>query len=127
VRVFVGCKPDSDEAVGFYSLVLTALVPEDVSEVAREKFERVQAVPAIYLAMIGVHTDYQGRTIGEQLMRDAFSRGLLISEHAGAYAISLDALNEKVAEYYKALSFEPFTEGNLKMFLPLSLLRTSQT
>lgn len=112
--------------IGFYSLVLTALVPEEVSEAANAKFGRVNAVPAIYLAMIGVTEAFKGRKVGEQLMLDAFERALLISEHAGTYAITLDALNEDVAVYYKDLGFEPFTEGNLKMFLPLNELRTSK-
>lgn len=126
VRVFVACEPESKKVLGFYSLVLTALVPEEVSEEAREKFGRVKATPAIYLAMIARDGSMLRRGVGEQLMEDAFNRALLISEHAGAYAVALDALNERVAQIYEGYGFERFIEGELKMFIPLKTLRIAQ-
>lgn len=58
-------------------------------------------------------------------MQDAITRALLISENAGAYALILDALNERVAKFYTELGFEPFVEGDLKMYLELSAARAA--
>ena len=121
VRVFIARKPEAREVLGFYSLVLTALTPAEVSREAEEKFSRVNATPAIYLAMIARKTGTDG--VGEQLIQDAFERAALISEHAGAYALALDALNERVAQIYEEYGFERFIEGDLKMFIPLKTIR----
>ncbi len=126
VRVFVGFLDGVPDPVGFYSLTLTALNPKEVSEQALEKFARVGATPAIYLAMIAVTKDYQKKKFSFELMDDAFTRALAISENAGAYALTLDALNDDLVELYKSFGFEPFEEGERKMFIPLSVLRKAR-
>lgn len=125
VRVYVAIQPGSAAVIGYYSLVLTSLIPSDVSDEANGKFARVNAVPAIYLAMLGVCDSSAGCKIGKKLTAHAIERALEISEIAGAYAIALDALDDQVAGMYAELGFEPFAEGERKMFLPLSEARTA--
>lgn len=128
VRVFIATIVGIECPVGFYSLCLSAYVPENVGEDAQAKFERVNSVPAIYLAMLGVNKDYHRRGIGKQLMRNAFTRALAIAENAGAYALALDAHDESVANYYqKELGFQRFNVGELKMYMPLASLRASMS
>ena len=127
VRVFIAVAEGEECPVGFYSLCLTTYVPASVNGEAQAQFERVNAVPAVYLAMIGVREQYKGQGIGKQLMKDAFNRALNIAENAGTYALALDAYDESVAKYYEEkLGFSRFVEGNLKMFIPLSVLRSSK-
>ncbi len=123
VRVFVACEPDSLVAIGFYSLVITSVALKESPEEAQEKFERVDAMPAIYLAGVARHLDQKGKGVGKALLEDAFKRALLISEHAGAYALVLDAKNEKLANIYEGYGFERFTDESLKMFIALKVLR----
>jgi predicted GNAT family N-acyltransferase len=123
VRVYVAVLPSTKKVVGFYSLVLTSLNPKKVSQAAKDKFARVEAVPAIYLGMIGVSDECAGGKVGAELLRDAIEKSLQISEIAGAYALALDALDEEVAELYAKFDFEPFVEGELKMFLALNVAR----
>ncbi|WP_051334342.1 GNAT family N-acetyltransferase [Bradyrhizobium sp. Ai1a-2] len=125
VRVYVAVAPSTKRVLGFYSLTIKSLIPEDVSEAAKEKFSRVSAVPAIYLAMIGVTDECAGGGIGKKLLAHAIARAVEVSEIAGAFALALDALDEEVAAFYSALGFELFTTGELQMFLPLSVARES--
>lgn len=125
VRVYVAVRPGTKAVLGYYSLVLTALNPSHVSEAAEDKFARVQAVPAIYLAMVGVTDECAGGKIGNKMVRDAIKRSLAIAEIAGAYALALDALDDQVADMYRALGFELFVEGERKMFLELSEARAA--
>jgi ribosomal protein S18 acetylase RimI-like enzyme len=126
VRVYVAVRPTTKQVLGYYSLVLKSLVPEEVSDDAIDKFERVNAVPAIYLAMIGVSDECAGGRIGKKLIRHAIERSLEIAELAGAFALALDALDQEVADLYAELGFEYFTAGQLQMFLPLSVARASR-
>jgi GNAT superfamily N-acetyltransferase len=125
VRVYVAVAPGSKRVLGFYSLVLKSLVPDDVSELAADKFARVAAVPAIYLAMIGVSDECAGGRIGKRLIGHAIQKALEIAELAGAFALALDALDQEVADLYSELGFELFSAGQLQMFLPLSVARAS--
>ncbi len=123
IRAFVAHEDGSKDIVGLYSLTIKSLDPDEVSEEAQGKFARVKSVPAIYLACIAVHGEYQGGGVGYRLMQDVFERSLAIAENAGVYAIALDAINEDVAQKYERYGFERFIEGELKMFIPLQLIR----
>jgi GNAT superfamily N-acetyltransferase len=126
VRAFVACSGDSPEVLGYYYLALTSYKIGDsdnrLDDRSDVKFDRSKAVPAVYLGMIGVHTDYQGKGIGSLLMMDAIQRTAKISQHAGLYALALDAVDEAVAAYYSGKfgfkSFKGSTTG-LEMFLPI--------
>lgn len=125
VRVFVAKRPETEAVLGFYSLTLKVLEPDHVSEEAAEKFGRIKAVPAVYLAMIGVDRSLQGGGIGFRLMIDAFDKALAIAELAGTYALTLDAVDHNVADKYGRYGFKPFKEGELRMFIPLQDMRNA--
>jgi predicted N-acetyltransferase YhbS len=123
VRAFVACEADSVDVIGFYYLCLTSYELEAVDSTAAEKFQRVEAVPAVYLGMIATHTEYAKQGIGKLLMKDAIRRTLTIAENAGTYALALDALDETLVAYYETqFGFQRFKEGGLEMFLPLTTM-----
>jgi ribosomal protein S18 acetylase RimI-like enzyme len=95
---------------------------------ADKKFERVDAVPSVYLGMIGVHSDCARMGIGKLLMEDAMVRVASIADLAGTYALTLDALDEQLVVYYRQFGFESFKGGNgLEMFLPLLTIQAALT
>lgn len=129
VRVFVACVGSSSDVVGYYYLALTSYKIKEGSEDGKhldhqsdKKFERYDSVPAVYLGMIGVHSIYKRRGIGKLMMADAIQRTAKIAQHAGLYALTLDALDDELAAYYaENFGFERFKEGatGLEMFLPI--------
>jgi len=86
-------------------------------------FERVKVAPCIYLSMIGVDKQFQGKGIGKTLMVDAMRTTLRVAEMVGVYALILDALDKEVAKRYERWGFEYFIEGALRMYIPLSQIR----
>ena len=122
-RVFVGTLDDSFDAIGFYTLVLASHSPEQVSDEAKEKFGQVKAVPSIYLPKLGVTKSECRKGVGQLLLRDALKRCLSISENAGAYALTLDAIDAEKAKWYHKFGFQFFVEGELKMFIALKTVR----
>lgn len=125
VRVFVACQIDSLDVLGYYYLCLSSYTLGKLDDQADQKFERVNAVPAVYLGMIGVHSNYAKQGIGKMLMADAMRKTIAIAELAGTYALTLDALDESLVAYYREqFDFQSFKEGNgLEMFLPLNTIR----
>jgi ribosomal protein S18 acetylase RimI-like enzyme len=129
VRVYVACDGDSLEVLGYYYLCLTSYKVGKLGDHADSKFARVDAVPAVYLGMVGVHSDFARQGIGKLLMRDAMFRVAHIADLAGTYALTLDALDEDLVVYYRdQFGFQSFNEGNgLEMFLPLLTIKAALT
>jgi GNAT superfamily N-acetyltransferase len=124
VRAFVACEGDSTDVLGFYYLCLSSYELGEIDETADDKFQRVQAVPAVYLGMIGVHAEHAKMGVGKILMKDALMRTLTIAENAGTYALALDALDESLVAYYQEhFGFQGFRAGGLEMFLPLKTIQ----
>jgi hypothetical protein len=127
VRVFVARRLEDPTPLGFYALTTMTFKP-GMSEEADEKFGRFEAIPSIYLTMIGRDKNAP-KGIGARLMLDAFERALEVRENVGVYALTLHAYNEKVREYYLQYGFQQFADpaqdsGKQKeypaMYIPLS-------
>jgi GNAT superfamily N-acetyltransferase len=125
VRAFVACDGESPEIIGFYYLNLTSYEIGEIDDKADKKFQRVDAVPAVYLGMIAVHQDYVGSGIGQMLMVDALHRTAYIADQAGTYGLALDALDDTLTVYYRKFGFVPFkaSEDGLEMFLPIGTIQ----
>lgn len=126
-RVYIARPEDAAAVIGFYTLSLTSIRPNEAStEEAEAKFGK-WAIPLVYLGQIGVHGDYRGqKTIGPALMLHAFERTLQIAEMAGTFGLSLDAIDEKRALWYESIGFKRFDEeadGRIKMLCPLTTIR----
>lgn len=128
-RIFVACSPDDKTPLGFYALTTMTFRP-GMNDEADKKFGRFDAIPSIYLTMIGRHKD-ASKGIGAALMLDAFKRALEVREHVGVYALTLHAYNDKVLELYKKFGFEAFadpaqdSDEYKAMFIPLSTVAAS--
>ena len=123
VRVFVASYIDSTEILGLYALTIKSVDPQKVSAEAQKQFGRVESVPTIYLSCIAVNQAVQGKGIGYFLMMNALNRALEISENAGVFAVTLEAIDEEVAKKYEGYGFERFIDGELDMFMPLKTIR----
>jgi hypothetical protein len=119
VRVFVACPDDTNRVVGFYSLVVATLEPRVFPGFGKRR------IPALYLAMVGVHEEWRAgvKGTGTALMVHAFQRTLEIADRAGLYCLFLDAVDDKTAGFYAGIQFERITEGKLAMYIAIPTIR----
>jgi hypothetical protein len=124
VRVYVACLRGSLEVVGYYYLCLSSYKVGRIDDNSDQKFGRVDAVPAVYLGMIGVHSDFVRCGIGKLMMYDAMKKTMSIANVAGTYALTLDALDESLVTYYRdQFGFQSFKGGNgLEMYLTIGTI-----
>lgn len=106
-RIFVARYGDKTELLGFYALTLMTFAL-GMNEEADAKFGRFNSIPTIYLTMIGRDQTHGPKGIGSVLMEDAFRRCLSVRNNVGAYALTLHAVNERVAQRYEDLGFTRF-------------------
>lgn len=133
VRVFIGTpEEDITRIMGFYALTVMAF-EGGIDDRSAEKFGAF-TIPTIYLTMIARCSDNSEPGFGNHLMENAFRRCLDIRENAGIYALTLHAVNEKVAARYESFGFRRFAEPkhdreqdngdrHVAMFIPLEDVR----
>ena len=102
--------------VGFYALATGAV--EQLALPKKARFEMPRVVPAIVLARLAVHKDYQ-RTygLGTALLKDALQRALAASQHIGASVVLVDAISEAAKQWYLQRGFKPCTVGDMQLML----------
>lgn len=104
-RTFV-VADDEQRVTGFYSLAAGS-VDRVVASVRAAKGLARHPIPVIVLARLAVDRRFQGQGMGRGLLRDAVSRTLSVSEHAGIRALLVQAKNESAQRFYAHHGFEP--------------------
>jgi GNAT superfamily N-acetyltransferase len=104
--------------VGYYSLTVGQVdkiaVPDRIG-----KGMGNYPVPVVILARLAVRTDYQGRSIGSGMLKDAMRRTLVISAEVGVRAILTHPVDDNACVFYKKYGFEssPLREKQLLLLL----------
>lgn len=123
VKAFVATHDGDPRIVGYYYLCLSTISHDDLGREKEGDFLHLEAIPTVYLGMLGVDQRLMRRGIGRLLMADALARVAAISQHAGTYALTLDAVDEDAATYYvEKFDFQRFAPDGLKMFLEIKTI-----
>jgi len=76
-------------------------------------------VPVVLLGRLAVVESRQGKGLGSILLADALQRVAQASQVMAVYAVVVDALNDRAAQFYQQVGFIPFPSQPLKLFLPM--------
>ena len=118
-RVFVASPPDAtQQVIGYYSLSAGGLDATDLPEEFRRRLPRYP-VPVVLLGRLAVAKSHQGKGLGAILIADALQRIVQASRVMAVFAVIVDALNDRVAEFYQQFGFIPLPSQPLKLFLPM--------
>ena len=74
---------------------------------------------------LAVDQSAHGRGLGRYLLRDALTRSLDLAEKLGIHAVVVDALDAEAKTFYERLGFVPLTDNEMRMFLPMSTIRSA--
>jgi ribosomal protein S18 acetylase RimI-like enzyme len=106
--------------IGYYALQMGS---DTVPETRKHKKSYVgsyTAFPAVDLSYLAVDKDYQRNGLGNYLLQDVFQRLTELSDVVGFYALTVTAIDQSAAEFYKSLNFEIYVEGEQpKLLYPL--------
>ena len=122
-RVCVACLDDQRNVIGFYALNSHGIGVQTLPEELRKKLPRYTQISAIYLSVVGVHAEHQGKGLGKFLMGHAFARCADVADQIGAHFIVLDALNEHAAKLYRELGFVDLPGHEPRMLINMALVR----
>lgn len=100
-RTYVVCV--GRRVVGYYALATGAVT--HARTIGRVRRNMPDPVPAMVLGRLAVDHAFQGRGIGEGLLRDAILRTLQAAELAGIRAILVHAISEDAKRFYERHGF----------------------
>ena len=123
-RVFVASPPDApQQVVGYYSLSAGSLNATALPEAFQRRLPRYP-VPVVLLGRLAVAEAHQGMGLGSILLADALQRIAQASQVMAVYAVIVDALNDRAAEFYRRFGFISLPSQPLKLFLPMESVAT---
>lgn len=111
-----------DEIVGYYTLVVGQVERENAPERLTKGLARHPA-PIMLLARLAVARTWQGRGIGQGLLKDAMLRTLQAAEIAGIRAFAVHAKGDGARAFYEHFDFIPSPTGPYHLFRLLKDIR----
>ena len=114
-QVFVAL--DEQGIVGFYSLSMFTLTLETLPERLARKVPRYDAIPAALMGRLARHERAKGSGIGDLLVGDAVKRVLAAAESVAAYAIVVDAKDDRGRRFYESHGFISLPSRPNRLFL----------
>ncbi len=124
-RVFIASPSDAPrQLIGYYSFSAGSLAAaDDLQDKLQHRLPRYP-VPVVLLGWLAVAKSHQGKGLGSILLANALQRIAQASQVMTVYAIVVDALDDRAAEFYRQFGFIPLPRQPLKLFLPMETVST---
>jgi GNAT superfamily N-acetyltransferase len=111
--------------IGYHSLLFGSISLADAAPETVNGMPPSYSVPVMLLARWAVDKREQGRGIGRALLKDAFVRTAAASDIGGLRAMLVDAIDDRMAAWYRDLGFVPCPVSSRKLMLSIQNLRAS--
>jgi len=119
-QVFVAL--DDVGIAGFYSLSMFTLALDVIPPDNARKLPRYDAIPAALIGRLARHRRVAGSGVGDRLVADAAMRVLAAARSVAAYAIVVDAKDERGRAFYESHGFIPLPSRPKRLFLPVEVV-----
>ena len=123
-RTYVALQEGDHRVLGYYTLASGAIAAEGLPAKQGKKLPG-HAVPVVLLARLAVDRSVHGTGLGGFLLRDALTRSLDLSAKLGIHAVVVDALDAEAKTFYERFAFLPLIDDEMRLFLPLSTIRSA--
>jgi GNAT superfamily N-acetyltransferase len=111
--------------VGYFTLVFGSIKLEEAPASIVENLPATYPIPTMILARWAVDKKEQGNGIGKALLKEAMLKTVAAADIAGLRAILVDAIDDKMAAYYRELGFIECPVGPRKLMMPIQHVRAS--
>lgn len=109
--------------LGYYTLSMTGIEYTSLPERLTGKLPRYELLPGALLGRLAVSRSAQGQGVGTLLLLDAVRRIAQASSDIAAFAVVVDAIDDRAATFYRGFQFEPLHDEPDRLILPLALAR----
>lgn len=113
-QTYVACQGAS--VVGYYSLAFGSVAHEQTPERVKKGLAR-HPIPVMILARLAIDRQFQGKGLGQGLLKDALERTVRAAEIGGLRAILVHAKDESARVFYEHFNFEPSPTDPYHLYL----------
>ena len=103
---------------GYYTLASASVFIGDLPEELTGKLARYPSVSMVRMGRLAVDQAFKGQGLGAALLADALMR--VVRSEIAAYALVVDAKDERAAGFYRHHGFVETATKPLTLFLPLA-------
>jgi GNAT superfamily N-acetyltransferase len=121
-RTFVTTEPGGKVA-GYYTLVAGQVEHEQATSTVSKGLSRHFPIPVALIARVAITTQHQGTGLGRSLLLDALQRVLRASDQLAVRAVTVDALDDRAASFYRHFGFEPSPLAHRTLMIPLDAVQ----
>ena len=118
-RVFVAID-DRYGIVGFYSLSSFTLSILDLPPENVKHLPRYDVIPAALIGRLARDERVRGQGVGDLLLADAVRRVIGASGSLAVFAIVVEAIDEKAADFCRDFGFTSFPNRPLRLFMSMA-------
>ena len=108
---------DDENIVGYYTLAATSIRLRALPEEFVKRLPRYPVVPTMLIGRLAVAASHQGKQLGRALIADAVTR--IDQLGIGAFALIVDAKNERAKKFYEMNGFMPLPDEERRLWLPM--------
>lgn len=109
-----------EKCVGYYTISMASLEFIEIPERFNKGIPRYP-VPVARVGRLAVDAQFQGKKIGTALLTDALKKIWEASKTVAAYAVIVDAKNERAKKFYEGFGFTPY-KNELSLYLPMKIV-----
>ena len=107
-----------EKVIGFYTISMAIIDFNEISEELRKGLPRY-SIPVARIGRLAVDVEHQGKNMGKLLLMNAFERIMEASTSIAAYAIVVDAKNERSKKFYERFGFFSYEENPMSLYIPM--------
>jgi len=119
-RTFVTASGDGS-VLGFYTLVAAQVEHASATAAVRRGMSRHFPIPVALLARLAVDGHHQSIGLGRSLLLDALRRVMRASDELAVRAVTVDALDQHAASFYRRFGFQPSALGPETLMVSLDV------
>lgn len=121
-KTFVAIPATGGQKVaGYYTVSASVIEFQSLPESYQKKLP-AYPIPAMLIGKLAVDNSVKGQGLGKELLVNALLRAVRTSTEIGIFAVRVDAIDEKAAEFYLKYEFIPFKDQPLSLFLPIATI-----
>jgi GNAT superfamily N-acetyltransferase len=117
----VAVETATSTIAGYYTLAATSVRADELPPDVVKRLPRYPLLPAAVIGRLAIDQQFHGKGLGSALLADAALR--VIRGDLKAFALIVDAKDEKARSFYSHLGFPAFASRPLTFFLPLATLK----
>ena len=113
-QTYVACE--GAIVVGYYSLAFGSVGHDQTPERVKKGLAR-HPIPVMILARLAIAQHFQGKGLGQGLLRDALARTVRAAEIGGLRAVLVHSKDESARVFYEHFNFEPSPTDPYHLYL----------